>query len=222
MKQTLPAWLAEYLPEPRPSITLSFDANKEVFLLGEEDFDSVEAAYDSLDQDLHPVYFDKSIDGHGGSLVNGFFFCDNKRLLLSLTDEDRIEMLVEDYKTWVEVTDATYQKNPNSFYDAYHWLQQHPAFWTAPRQEKTENKLTWVTDHGLKSMWMTVVEDKDKIKVWLEHGSHVGLESQHTTPYTHHYHDTRLDVTEETYEKAIIALAKNVNKYFATDGTERT
>lgn len=216
----LPAWFSAELPEPEPTVTITY--KNKLFHLSTEttSFTTIIAAYDyARSLDNTGIIFDPSINKHGGKLSGEMFFCareantSTSRLLMAQTTQSRLQMLKYEYAVWTKETHPTWLKNQNDWVEAYNWLQHHPAFWYRNTEDKTFN---WGMDEGLKSVWQFAYRDKKKNSyVGMEHGTHVEPE------YKYHYHDVRLDVTAKTFEKAYILLAKKVNKFFNPDGTER-
>jgi hypothetical protein len=95
--------------------------------LGGEDVvfaDEVVARFN--DGDAHPMRGWISIpENRPDGIVRGY------RLLMGRSDDERLSHLEDAYECFLEA-DAAWRAEP-SFYNAWHWLDAHPAFWTRPR-----------------------------------------------------------------------------------------
>lgn len=217
----LPQWLTDEFPRHLPHATISLRTDG--FYANEDGpYETVIEAYEYVSsmKDRYQVVFDASVNGHGGKLSSNGFFCapdedkGNVRLLVSVTTEDLENMMKHDYLEWLTVVSIEYNMDPEDFVKAHKFLSHHPMFWVKGTKEKSFH---WATDLGLDKMSINVwaSEKTGKPVVFLEHGMH------HEKGYTHYYHDDRIFVREETYEKAVIAMAKKVNAVFDLDGNER-
>lgn len=216
-KNTLPEWLTAELPEPRPTVTISWSDGQFHVTGHPNPYPTIIEAYDTVKEADTAIIFDKSVNGHGGKLYHHIFFCKaekgkkSARLLISFTDEKHLDILQSDYDEWMK-RHQRYEKDPKSWVKAYNWLQHHPLFWHRMKNEKTYH---WVTDDGLKSNSVFIWKRNGKPEVHMEHGGHV------ETDYTTFYHDLKLDTRAKNFEKAYIKLAKLVNKFYNPDGTEK-
>lgn len=218
----LPKWLTDTFPKHLPWNVVSFSEGKFKVSCDGSEFYDVVAAYDyaSRFKDEYQVVLDDSLDGNGGELMNGFFFCDveqgasSSRLLLSNTTQDQVIMLKHSYLTWLTKISLEYSIDPDDFFKAHNWLTFHPVFW---RRHNLQDQFRWVTDDGLHgatvSVWWNEEENKPGIR--LEAGEHKGPD------YTQYYRDEEFTFYASTYEEAIVLLAKEVNKFFDVDGVER-
>lgn len=226
----LPKWLTDEFPETPPVIHLYWSAKKDTFRFSHVDYSYEEAiefktiaeAYDYARtlKNQYDVRLDSSVDGHGGRLISLGFVCKSdgegsSRLLSNLTSGDIEDIVKHDYLEWLTEISVEYHNDPDNFLKAHKFLTHHPLFWVKGTKEKS---FQWATDIGLDKMSINVWanEETGKPVIFLEHGQH------HEDGYTHYYHDPRIFVREETYEKAIIAMAKKVNAVFDLDGYERT
>lgn len=217
----LPEWLTKTFPKHLPWNVISFREGKYHVSHDGSEFDDVIEAYDyaSSFKDEYQVVLDDSLDGHGGELMNGFFFCDveqgasSSRLLLSHTTQDSVMMLKQSYLTWLTRISIEYSIDPDNFFNAHNWLTFHPVFW---RKSNLRDPFRWVTNDGLHdatvSMWWN--EEENKPGICLEASEHKGPD------YTQ-YCDDRIAFFASTYEEAIILLAKEINELFDVDGVER-
>lgn len=207
---TLPSWLRAELPEQRPQLTLYYD--DEGFKVSGDNkvYGTVEEAYDAHHNDN--LKASQTINGHGGNLERGMFFCDSRRLLIFVTDMMHQEMLAETYQEWLEL-DAEWGTQHKDFSYVYRWLNNHPMFWTKPENPKMS--WFWNTDFATSSFTVDVYRWKGKLHVRVEAGEHVAPE------YTYHYFDPRLTGTGRTMEQAYRKLADNIRKYYNPDGTEK-
>lgn len=156
-----------------------------------------------------------------GAIVNK----ESYRMMLSISNNSG-EILEYSYSAFRKIA-KKYLKNRNSFYYAYYFLMYHPAFWQLEGDLKKDKMLFWHTDQGLASLWHSVYKTREgETKHLLEHGP--CMDEKETirgevfnTPNRTPSHDIRLDVVARTYEKAIIKLAKRVNKFYLMNGEER-
>jgi hypothetical protein len=217
----LPKWLTDEFPKHLPHAVISFRADG--FYANEDGpYENIVEAYEYVTsmRDRYQAVFDASVDGHGGKISGNGFFCnpdtDNGRvrLLVSITSEDIEDILKHDYLEWLTVVSIDYNMDPEDFVKAHKFLSHHPMFWVKGTKEKS---FQWATDLGLDNMSINVWADEETGKpvVFLEHGQH------HEDGYTYFYRDVRIFVQEETFEKAIIAMAAKVNAVFDLDGNER-
>jgi hypothetical protein len=207
--------------EPTPAYTLHvenkdlirvLDENKNVL---DKEFSDLEKAYDYVKGELrYDVKFSGDIDSITGEVSTQLVSVPTKnghhRLLLSGTDEDEYYLAKRHYLDFLELT-RHYEKNPNNFVTAFHWLETHPAFWTRPDAESNY----WSTDN-ISRLWIGVTTNRvGETVIMLEHGGAVEPARTDT------YHDLRLDVYAPTYEIAIIELAAKVHQFFNVDGSEK-
>jgi hypothetical protein len=101
---------------------------------------------------------------------------------------------------------------PEDFYTAWEFLNNHKMFnglfcnglWT--EVVKVNPETNCIDDDPVKNI---------KVQVWLEHG-----------PYEHYHNDTThdidLDCGGDTFEDAVIELARLVKKYYNDDGERIT
>lgn len=183
-------------------------------------WDNPSEAYDSLSSDAQ-IEFDDSINRpEWGELIGAMFLGADQgdgtgRLLVSYTDQDKIYLLKQAMRQHQKLCEK-YQQTPDDFYLAYNWLLGHPAFWYRREKDSDGPTLEWVTDDGFHNMWTMVDREEDgHIVVVLEHGSAV------PPARTVHYHDPRLDVVAPSFEDAYIQLARQVDKFFNLDGTDK-
>jgi len=126
---------------------------------------------------------------------------------------------------WAETVRA-YEANPESFYNAWHYLNEHPIYWQLWREPDPEHLNYRNLDHGfgmLRGIDVDVVrvnpadqrisEDpalNTLMQVWLETGE-IGW------PGNDRYHNCKLDCGGATYEEAIVRLARRVHGYYGND-----
>lgn len=220
----LPKWLTDEFHEHLPHLSVSYDEDMFWVSTGSTaaSFPTIVEAYDYANQlgDDFQTVLDPSVDGHGGELLNLGFFCDTdketgrSRLLSTVTTEDLENSLKHEYISFLNETTVAYNANPEDFVTAHTWLSHHPIFWHKGKKEKS---YFWATDTGLSDMSLNVWanEETGKPVIFLEHGEH------HEKGYTHFYHNYSIFVKEETFEKAVITMAKKVNAVFDLSGYER-
>ncbi len=137
----------------------------------------------------------------------------------------------EEWGVWVRA----YEDNPDDFYNAYQYLNWHPAFWKFygdPNMSHTErfHEKFLVEDRGVEhriETWVAKVnpatgraEDdpalNTKTEVWLETGK-LRWPAKHFREYDIPFHDHELDCGGDTYEQAIVAMARLVHDRYGND-----
>lgn len=109
---------------------------------------------------------------------------------------------------YLQIYDS-YLQNPNDFVNAWKFVDHHPALWY-----KTRNQ--WVTSSLVETLTVEVARTKNGNPVIMVEGG-TSVRPNRTS----HYHDLRLDVNAETYEKAIVGFAARLHKFFNLDGSKR-
>lgn len=102
---------------------------------------------------------------------------------------------------------------PDDVVLAYSFIQYHPAFWY--QHVFHTNKTAWISDNGMKPLWISPAYDEGSLVVMMEIGSAIPPER------TKHYREHRLDVWGSSFEDAYIQLAKKVHTFYHLDGSER-
>jgi len=159
------------------------------------------------------------------------------RMIYPMTDDDRYHRLKWAWEEFQEL-DSVWRTDA-SFYNSWNWLDTHPAFWTrsysywSDTPKWKESMLwDWETEGYCQKIYVLAMHDEDgHVLVALELGAHVPNSDKYlealeetvvvTDTYLEHYHDYRLNSYAATYEEAIIMAAKNVDKFFNTDGSEK-
>jgi hypothetical protein len=218
----LPEWLQQLLPEPQEAHRAYLEADKFVLEAptGEKQiFDDLE----SFGKAVHNIEFEvaKEIYKKYGRFLSypsadGFYHT----MILAHSDKIRIKNLKSEYKDFLRNA-KKYLKDPDSFFNAYYFIDTHPAFWLNKDLEKFP--YFWDTsNHCERISHYVSKDDNNDLVVGLETGCHI-KESTHepySQNYSNHYHDYRLDVYGKTFEEAFIELARKVNLFYNLDGTE--
>lgn len=223
IKQALPQWVEDGFPARKPILTLSamqeVDGTWVAYVTDDEDTHYVTPveAYDARNSNELDWQFTKLINRPGWGRVRGGLFFEKgagHRLLIAHTSEDTENIIRSDYYYFLKLT-KKYRKNPKNWALAYEWLRCHPLFWYRQYDTvKKEHVGHWETDNGLDKTWVSVREGRAKGgKVLIEHGPWHELSAPSL--------DHRLNAWAPTFEKAYVKLAKNVDKYYAEDGTDR-
>lgn len=100
------------------------------------------------------------------------------------------------------------------FYDAWIFLNEHPIF-----MDLFECGL-YTTVVKVNPETMEIDDDRSKntkVQVWLEHGPYEKIDGEFPQPT----HDFNLDCGADTFEEAIIKLAKLVKEHYNDDGTHK-
>lgn len=182
------------------------DENGEV--IAGSPFTSLSEAYDTVNQDLQGnIVFSGDLKAAG--VDSSFFITEGNRLLLTVTDSERIRNAKNSYLMFLFQTEE-YYKNRNDFFTGFHWVQNHPAFWYVSRKDSHY----WNTSYA-GFLFELSRDSEGKISYMLEAGAAVPPER------IMHYHDTRLDVYASSFEEAYVKLAALVDKFFHVDGSER-
>lgn len=216
----LPTWLQALLPEPRPVSLLSYhEASGEFHLTSPDGTVTSDPDVTRVAQGDYRI--DPTVYSHFNAEPSGHFFVPQSTghmaLLSENSDQHRVEMLQEEYRDFLEAAHA-YQANPESFYEAYRFLNLHPAFWTC--QDAEVHPYFWNTDCGVRtfSQYVTLDEEGEgppTHRVMLEAGVHYG------PAYRETYHDWRLDTEADTFEEAYVELARLVNTVYDWAGEDR-
>jgi len=159
------------------------------------------------------------------------------RMLLSLTDDDRYCLLKWAWEEF-KAKDAAWRSDVN-FFNSWHWLDAHPAFWTRSYPYHSDDPKwkesmlwDWETEGYCQKIYLVTMQaDDGSVVVALELGAHVPESDKYleavkeavivADAYQEHYHDYRLDIYAATYEEAIIAAARSVDKFYNMDGSEK-
>lgn len=191
-------------------------------------FDSFVAAYDYLTarKNTKAVFNAEDIANHNfeGKKESLEAMSENMMLLgdrmfISFSNENYKEMLSRSYKAFLKDR-KKWLNDKENWVKAYNFIVTHPAFWH--RKESMIN--SWITDDGMEDIWQTVlVNKKGKPVIILEHGHYEsniinGVNATGLIPT----HNIDLDVRASSYEKAIIKLAKKVEKEYTKKGTLRS
>jgi len=154
---------------------------------------------------------------------------ESNRLCLSYGSNYALEDLQQSFNYFVTKVAKRYIKSPKDFYNSYMFLTYHPLFWSLSGDINKNGIIFWQTDEGLERMWHSVYKRKKNGKTLhlLEHGEYLeeDIEFEGETlnvPARYPSHDPNLDVVATSYEKAIIKLAKRVNKFYDFTGQPRS
>jgi len=117
------------------------------------------------------------------------------------------------------------QERFTELHEAWHWLNEHPAFWRYYKAKGYDDVNVLLNDDGGFFISLDIVlvkvdpitkrfEDErvrnTETAIWLEAGAAAWDSRIGST----HYHDPQLDCGGSTYEKAIVAMANQVYKYY--------
>lgn len=139
-------------------------------------------------------------------------------------------------EAWTEIVED-YEANPDDFYNAWHYLDNHPIYWKFDQSMKTN----WPPNHfhrlehsrGIPRCvdfmvvqvcpeTMEIEDDSSKntlTRVWYETGQFDILprEYEFGMIMQHHWHDYKLDGGAATIEEAVIALARKIWRKYGND-----
>lgn len=142
---------------------------------------------------------------------------------------------------WSVVTDEwrktvkAYEADPADFCNSYYYLDNHPAFWKFlahpnDREGREPNHIMFLEhEYGVtRSLYLypvrcnpqthRVEEDSSlntKTEIWYEIGPMDLLPDEHG--YCNHWHDYLLDGGADTYEQAIVEIARKVWEHYGND-----
>lgn len=164
---------------------------------------------------------DKYSGGHS-SLISK----EDNRMFFSYSKESREKLwnLDSEYRFFLKNAYRPYKKNPKDFFNSYRFLASHPLFWSLKGDINKSGVLYWETDEGLEDAWHTIFKNpKGKVVHLLEIGPYLEepekfKNSELVLPNRIPSHDINLDTYGPTYEKAIIKLAKKVEKLYLPNG----
>lgn len=210
----LPEWMKPHIPEPTEPIRIGYENNEYVVVEPNNKrttYKNLEEAYD-YSRENGDTIIEESVPEYDEMFIMVPMENGRKRIILSFCDKDRLYLLEMDYENFLKTADE-YHKNPTIFFNAYNYIDGHPAFWTMCG-EKTPT-YEWNRSH-IRSIWSAPLSDDKGNLVWaLETGAH-------TPDFRSHYHDLRLDTYAPTIEEAYIKLAAKISKFYNDDGTEKT
>jgi hypothetical protein len=128
---------------------------------------------------------------------------------------------------WDETVRA-YETNPGSFYNAWHYLEAHPIYWRLMHAPEDASKPAhwrnvddgWGVAFNVSMYVMRVHPETRKVtgdpalnthtEIWLETG-------ENGWPDNSSYHNYRIDCVADTYEEAIIRMARRVHSHYGND-----
>lgn len=141
------------------------------------------------------------------------------------------ELLKDSWEVWAEA----YEADPADFYNSFHYLDNHPIYWSFEYFDGSDRPLNHLSRlahgygfyHGVSVDVVRVnplnetIEERHpelntSTRVWLETGKRGLFYSQehHTID---NWHDYELDCGAPTYEGAVILLAHNVWERYGND-----
>jgi hypothetical protein len=210
----LPAFVKFASPREALRIIDTGDAFKvegraETFALVSEAYDYI---YDKLG--LEAIFDEatlKRVAGDDQSTAGGIYMEPGTNRLLASYDANLHEDIVRDgYKEFLDAW-RVYAKHPENFYVSYNYLNRHPAFWQG---YKMKDDISWECDYGMGEAMISVYMEEGLVRVLLEHGPYVDdLHKTHTI-------DPRIVSVDDSYEAAVILMAKRVNDFYDETGSE--
>lgn len=226
----LPQWLQDITPTPREPLVIEYQEPNFVLshsTLKTEVFPTLENAF-HVGLHEYAAYYTETIGGIviKGSIpvqyssVHNLFVTSKKSgtLMMFQDDYSSYETLQRAYARWLIMYEQ-YVEDPENFTNAYFFVDMHPVFWI--------RRSPHPSDHEMKPfLWHTHQYVSERLIHGIffvnEHHLHT-LEAGSHVPdnFVDHYHDTDLDVQEETYEQALIALAHQIHQKFNFDGSLR-
>ena len=143
---------------------------------------------------------------------------DTYTAMFSNSNSENIHSLVHDIEHFKHVTARAYREKPDQFIYAYHFIQEHPMFWT--KTEISPSKQFWCIDGGIEQLSVSFYtedehDDDSDIVCMIETGEHIAPD------YTDRYFSPLLTVKSDSYENAIIACAQRISQFFYDDGTPK-
>lgn len=136
-------------------------------------------------------------------------------------------------ESWTE-TVTRFEANPDDAHDAWWYVDTHPAFWRFTRERSGDypaNHVSRLEHEGtLRQGWPDIVphkicpetnciEDEDERNTAIQWWYEFGPWSLHPDEHGAHIpvHDYLLDGGADTYEEAIIAVAKKIHQHYGND-----
>jgi hypothetical protein len=153
--------------------------------------------------------------GHGMlSIWNGTHY----EMFISKDKANGLKMLEETYEYFLNVIAKNYQEKPKDFVNSWHFINNHPMFWS----QQPPFIEYWNTEMGVDSVEIMLCDDEEhhsKPRILLEHGPYES-EIIDDIEYEHVVHTIDYDLTSEakTFEKAIIKMAAKIMKHYSLDG----
>lgn len=226
----LPQWLQDILPEPRQPLVI--EKTQEGFLLTHDSiepevFPTMENAFHLGVHHYAPAYTD-TIGGivYKGHLppqyssIGKIFVTSEETGALMLFQDDKrsYDTLQYAYTSWLVIYEK-YVNEPDNFSNSYFFLDMHPAFWIRrspnPADHETKPFLWHTHQYVSKRLNHNIFFVQNSHLHVIEAGSHI------PENYVDYYHDADLEIQAESYEQALIVLARKVQEKFDYDGSLR-
>jgi hypothetical protein len=232
----LPGWLQEILPPLKKPQVLDVDQSTKQLTLT---YDGETRAFNSLEE-AHKASHATGHDLEIRDAVFDFLSKDDKKLrmlsyptpdnkfvvaVMERTDKDRKARLQANYQDFLKRLE-NYKENPDIFYNAWHFVDSHPAFWFA--YDFANHPWSWEQSGYMSRLSQSVSHREDNAPVGkhgsvcisLTAGGTVRTDEKNNPTYKNNYADWRLEVSGTTFEEAVINLAKRVAICFNDDGTD--
>lgn len=216
----LPTWAVTAMPEHLPLTVISYWGDRFLVSHDSNEFLTVIDAYTHAREvdTRYQVVFDESINGQGGELLGGSFFCDREpnayssQIFFATRTENSEAELKYAYKHFVENTVEDYLAEPTDFSNAETFIENHPVFW----KQHDGDLFRWHANEGMKSIRHSRGTDRESGLRW------VALEPwvRQPSPYSGFIAPCRLRVEANSHKAAIIELAALIHKFYRIDGTE--
>ena len=109
--------------------------------------------------------------------------------------------------------------DPNEFYEAWWWLQNHPKFYHPEFNTPGFFETLDISVQKVDPETRRIEDDKSRntrVEIWLEAGPYHVIQGDEVDLYgdgVAHSHDYDLDCGGATYEEAILKMAKLVKKH---------
>lgn len=197
-------------------------------------FTSFDAAYDFIWGPLNsfPAFEPKKLaidpDISWDSTTSAVIGAKNSRFYINYANNFEMDSLLLEWEHFWKLNDE-YQKSPKTFYYAYEWVVNHPMFWILRGDPEKDTKLYWETNDTFNIAWHSIFKSSNSNDVThqFELGPNlctaINFSKERTVciPQSTPSLDINLDSRENTYEEAVISLAKNINAFYPLEEMDK-
>lgn len=206
------------LPEVREPAVIDYDGEYFAKLPDKRvTGDSIVEVYDKVRKKTSNIEFSTQLPELDETLGGKTIMVDG-RTLVALPDRSHLEYLEYELENFLRVS-RNFENNED-FYNSYHYLKFHPLFWAKiPSEDPTSPSWHWITDGGMGRVVTFVYKNAGKTGVALE--AEPTYRGGGELNFISSNYDYELDSYGDTYEEAVISLAKKVKAKYGNNGVEK-